>query len=100
MVEKKRLYLTAVTNFQLSQMENIISDSSNAKPGTIPEQGMMNYHHQNHTTMANMRRYPPPLDPSHMQMFPAPPAIYPTQNACYGCLTTVPMAGIQNRFSR
>ena len=81
-------------------MENVANDNSSAKSVTIPDQMMMNYHSQNHTAITNVRRYPPPMDPAHIQMYPAPPAMYPAQNACYGCLTTVPVAGIQNRFSR
>lgn len=83
-------------------MENIMNENSNAKPLTVQDMGMMHYHHhQNNSAIANIRRYPPQIDPTHIQMFPAPPAIYPAQNACYhGCLTTVPMPNTQNRFNR
>ena len=81
------------------QME---SDNSNNKPVTMPEQNMVNYHPQNHTAMANMRRFPSQqLDPGlhTMPMYPAPAHIYPP-NTCYSCLTAVPISGMQNRYSR
>ncbi|KAJ8680595.1 hypothetical protein QAD02_016382 [Eretmocerus hayati] len=74
------------------------NDNSTVKPVTIPEHAVINYQ-QNHT-MPNTRRYPPTLDPAPIQMFPAPPGMYPSQNTCYSCLTAVPMSGMQNRFAR
>ena len=82
----------------MAPVDNVPND--NPKPVVMPDPGMMSYHPQNHSHIANMRRYQPPMDPTHMQMFQAPHAIYSTQNPCYSCLTTVPMAGIQNRYAR
>lgn len=69
----------------------------------LQEQHPAMHHYQNHVATPNIRRYPtavPSLDPSQIQMYPAPPQMYTAQNApCYTCLT-VPVAGMQNRYSR
>jgi len=86
----------------MSSME-ILGDSSNSSGKSIPlqqEQHPAMHNYQNHVT-PNLRRYPmPSIDPAQIQMYPAPPQMYTAQNSsCYACLT-VPVAGMQNRFSR
>lgn len=82
----------------------ILGDSSNSSGKSMPlqqEQHPAMHNYQNHVTTPNVRRYPmPSIDPAQIQMYPAPPQMYTAQNSsCYACLT-VPVAGMQNRFSR
>lgn len=83
----------------------ILGDSNNSSGKSIPlqqqEQHPAMHNYQNHVTTPNLRRYPmPSIDPAQIQMYPAPPQMYTAQNSsCYACLT-VPVAGMQNRFSR
>lgn len=77
------------------------SSSTSGKSMPLQEHPTM-YHYHNHMT-PNVRRYPgmPSIDPAQIQMYPAPPQMYTAQNSpCYACLTTVPVAGMQNRYSR
>lgn len=81
----------------------VLGDSSNSGKSITPlqEQHPAMHHYHNHMT-PNVRRYPgmPSIDPASIQMYPAPPQIYTAQNSpCYACLT-VPVAGMQNRYSR
>ncbi|GAB1865367.1 Zinc finger CCHC domain-containing protein 2 [Camponotus japonicus] len=92
-----------IENEVMSSME-ILGDSSNSSGKSIPlqqEQHPAMHNYQNHVTTPNLRRYPmPSIDPAQIQMYPAPPQMYTAQNSsCYACLT-VPVAGMQNRFSR
>ncbi|KAL0127343.1 hypothetical protein PUN28_005561 [Cardiocondyla obscurior] len=84
----------------------VLGDSSNSntsgKSMPLQEQHPAMHHYHNHMTTPNVRRYPgmPSIDPAQIQMYPAPPQMYTTQNSpCYACLT-VPVAGMQNRYSR
>lgn len=82
----------------------MLNDNGNQSSKSIPlqEQHPAMHHHHNHAATPNLRRYPtmPPLDPAQIQMYPAPPPMYAAQNApCYACLT-LPVAGVQNRYSR
>ncbi|XP_014477311.1 PREDICTED: LOW QUALITY PROTEIN: zinc finger CCHC domain-containing protein 2 [Dinoponera quadriceps] len=82
----------------------VLGDSNNTSGKSMPLQEQHPaMHHHNHVATPNIRRYPaavPSLDPAQIQMYPAPPQMYTAQNApCYTCLT-VPVAGMQNRFSR
>nr|XP_033341727.1 zinc finger CCHC domain-containing protein 14 isoform X2 [Megalopta genalis] len=84
-----------------------LDNTSNAAHATMDsfeneEQHPAMHHHHNHAATPNLRRYPtmPPLEPAQIQMYPAPPPMYAAQNApCYACLT-LPVAGVQNRYSR
>lgn len=83
----------------------VLGDSNNTSGKSMPlqEQHPVMHHYHNHAVTPNIRRYPaavPSLDPTQIQMYPAPPQMYTAQNApCYACLT-VPVAGMQNRYSR
>ncbi|XP_011151945.2 atrophin-1 isoform X1 [Harpegnathos saltator] len=84
----------------------VLCDSNNTSAKSMPlqEQHPAMHHYHNHMATPNIRRYPAAMpslvDPSQMQMYPAPPQMYTAQNApCYACLT-VPVAGMQNRYSR
>lgn len=92
-----------VENEGVPNME-VLGDSSNSSGKSIPlqqEQHPTMHNYQNHVTTHNVRRYPmPSIDPAPIQMYPAPPQMYTAPNSsCYACLT-VPVAGMQNRFSR
>ncbi|EFN66491.1 Zinc finger CCHC domain-containing protein 2 [Camponotus floridanus] len=92
-----------IENEVMPSME-ILGDSNNSSGKSIPlqqEQHPAMHNYQNHVTTPNLRRYPmPSIDPAQIQMYPAPPQMYTAQNSsCYACLT-VPVAGMQNRFSR
>ncbi|KAI4483544.1 PREDICTED: uncharacterized protein LOC106789273 [Polistes canadensis] len=84
---------------------DMINDGGNQGPKSMLMQEQQHpamHHHHNHAVTPNLRRYPamPPLDPTQIQMYPAPAPVYTAQNApCYACLT-VPVAGVQNRYSR
>lgn len=78
------------------------SSSTSGKSMPLQEQHPTMHHYHNHMTTPNVRRYPgmPSIDPTQIQMYPAPPQMYTAQNSpCYACLT-VPVAGMQNRYSR
>ncbi|XP_032668373.1 mucin-6 isoform X2 [Odontomachus brunneus] len=83
----------------------VLGDSNNTsgKSMSLQEQHPTMHHYHNHVATPNMRRYPaamPSLDHAQIQMYPAPPHMYTAQNApCYACLT-VPVGGMQNRYSR
>ncbi|XP_011635738.2 zinc finger CCHC domain-containing protein 14 [Pogonomyrmex barbatus] len=86
-----------------SGMEGLSDSSSNTSGKLMPvqEQHPTMHHYHNHMT-PNVRRYPgmPSIDPTQIPMYPAPPQMYTAQNSsCYACLT-VPVAGMQNRYSR
>ncbi|KAG7208853.1 hypothetical protein KM043_015038 [Ampulex compressa] len=85
------------------KLDNTTSSShSIMDPVENEEQHPAMHHHHNHAATPNVRRYPtmPPLDPAQIPMYAAPPPVYTAQNApCYACLT-VPVAGVQNRYSR
>lgn len=83
-------------------MEVLGDSSSSGKSMPLQEQHPAMHHYHNHMTTPNVRRYPgmPSIDPAPIQMYPAPPQMYTAQNSsCYACLT-VPVAGMQNRYSR
>ncbi|XP_043605603.1 zinc finger CCHC domain-containing protein 2 [Bombus pyrosoma] len=93
----------SVENEAIPGME-MLNDNGNQSSKSMPlqEQHPAMHHHHNHAATPNLRRYPtmPPLDPAQIQMYPAPPPMYAAQNApCYACLT-LPVAGVQNRYSR
>lgn len=81
----------------------ILGENSNSSGKHIPvQEHHSGTHYQNHFVTSNMRRYPTisSLDPAQMQMYPASTQMYAAQNApCYACLT-VPVPGVQNRYSR
>lgn len=84
----------------------VLGDSNNTsgKSMSLQEQQhpAMLHHYHNHAATPNVRRYSavPSIEPSQIHMYSAPSQMYATPNApCYACLT-VPVAGLQNRYSR
>lgn len=82
-----------------SHMENSdVNMNMNAKLLSAQEHSPIPQRHYN---MPNIRRYPnlPPMDTSNMPMYATPPMYTAQAPPCYACLT-VPLAGMQNRYSR
>ncbi|XP_018305831.1 flocculation protein FLO11 isoform X2 [Mycetomoellerius zeteki] len=108
--DKKLDSVSSTSHLLAESMENeasgveVLGDSNSNTSGksmSLQEQHPAMHHYHNHMITPNVRRYPgmPSIDPAQIQMYPAPP-MYTAQNSpCYACLT-VPVAGMQNRYSR